>query len=113
TAEQLVRLGVGRIILVDADRIEASNVSRVFGSVQSDISAKTPKVEAFTRWAAQISPGTRVEAYARSVLESEIAARLREADVIFGCTDNHTSRVLLNQMSYQYLIPYIDMGNRI
>src|SRR5882724_3649540 len=92
TAEQLVRLGIGRIILIDADRIEASNVSRVFGSVQSDISAKRAKVEAFTRWAAQISPGTRVEAYARSVLESEIAAKIREADIIFGCTDNHTSR---------------------
>src|SRR6059036_1739900 len=24
-----------------------------------------------------------------------------------------TSRALLNQMSYQYLMPYIDMGNRI
>src|SRR5439155_731000 len=33
TAEQLVRLGIGRVILIDDDRIEASNVSRVFGSV--------------------------------------------------------------------------------
>lgn len=113
TVEQLIRLGVGRIILVDPDRIEASNVSRVFGSVHSDIAARTMKVEALGRWAAQISRGTRVEAYARSVLAPEVAAKLREADVIFGCTDNHASRSLLNQMSYQYLIPYIDMGNRI
>jgi hypothetical protein len=113
TAEQLIRLGIGRVILVDAETIEASNVSRVFGSVQNDIASKTAKVEALTRWAAQISPGTRVDAHPSSVLEPEIAAKLREADVIFGCTDNHTSRALLNQMSFQYLIPYIDMGNRI
>lgn len=113
TTEQLVRLGVGRIILIDADMIEASNVSRVFGSVHSDITAKTLKVEVLARWAAEISPRTRVETYPRSVLEPTVAASLREADAIIGCTDNHTSRALLNQVSYQYLIPYIDMGNRI
>lgn len=113
TAEQLIRLGVGRIILVDPDRIEASNVSRVFGSVHTDIAAGTAKVEALGRWSAQISSGTRVEAYPRSVLERDVTSELRGVDVIFGCTDNHTSRALLNQISYQYLIPYIDMGNRI
>jgi len=49
----------------------------------------------------------------RDTYVAEIAAKIREADIIFGCTDNHTSRALLNQMSYQYLMPYIDMGNRI
>src|SRR5205823_3977600 len=113
TAEQLVRLGIGRVILIDDDRIEASNVSRVFGSVDADVAARTPKVTALERWLKQISPRTVLETHAASVLEASVSGVLRDADVIFGCTDNHTSRALLNQLAYQYLIPYIDMGNRI
>ena len=33
-----------------------------------------------------------------------------ESDFIFCCTDTHASRAVLNQLSYQYLIPCIDMG---
>jgi hypothetical protein len=35
---------------------------------------------------------------------------LLNADLFFGCTDSHGSRAVLQQLSYQYLIPYIDMG---
>lgn len=113
TAEQLARLGIGRVILIDHDRIEASNLSRVFGSVEADAETGVLKVEALARWIAQVAPGTKVEAYAESVVQSHAAMVLRGADVVFGCTDNHTSRALLNQLSFQYLIPYIDMGNRL
>ncbi len=32
------------------------------------------------------------------------------ADLIFGCTDSHGSRAVLQQIAYQYMIPFIDMG---
>jgi molybdopterin/thiamine biosynthesis adenylyltransferase len=113
TAEQLARLGIGRLILIDHDRIEMSNLSRVFGSVKADAEAGRLKVEALGRWLAEIAPEIKVECYSASVLEDRVAKILREVDVIFGCTDNHTTRALLNQVSFQYLIPYIDMGNRL
>jgi molybdopterin/thiamine biosynthesis adenylyltransferase len=37
-------------------------------------------------------------------------AALKGVDLLFGCTDNHGSRLLLNQLAVQYLIPYLDLG---
>jgi molybdopterin/thiamine biosynthesis adenylyltransferase len=46
-------------------------------------------------------------------LDEDVALELRRADVIFGCTDNHWSRTILNAIAYQYYVPLIDMGNQI
>ena len=35
---------------------------------------------------------------------------LKSCDVVFGCTDDHDGRLLLNRLAYFYLIPVIDMG---
>jgi hypothetical protein len=44
------------------------------------------------------------------VVDEAVAAKLLEADFIFGCTDSMASRAVINQIAYQYLIPVIDMG---
>ena len=36
-AEQLARLGVGNIVLIDPDEIESSNLSRVVGATRVDV----------------------------------------------------------------------------
>ena len=33
-----------------------------------------------------------------------------DVDFVFGCTDTQGSRAVLNQLSYQFLLPMIDMG---
>jgi molybdopterin/thiamine biosynthesis adenylyltransferase len=35
---------------------------------------------------------------------------LRTCDVVFGCTDSHSSRSVLSRLAYWHLIPVIDMG---
>ena len=57
--------------------------------------------------------GTEVEAIQGSIVQTAIALALREADVIFACTDTHWSRAILNQYADQYLTPVIDLGSRI
>lgn len=46
-------------------------------------------------------------------MRAAIAKRLVDADFIFGCTDSHGSRTVIQQVAYQYLIPCIDMGSVI
>lgn len=46
-------------------------------------------------------------------LKEKSILEIKKADVIFGCTDNLSSRSLLNDISLQYHIPLIDIGCRI
>jgi molybdopterin/thiamine biosynthesis adenylyltransferase len=38
---------------------------------------------------------------------------LKSCDFIFGCTDDHAGRILLNRLAYFYGIPVIDVGLRM
>lgn len=107
---QLVRLGARDITVVDDDLIERSNLSRVVGSIPNDVEEKLPKVEIMRRLGQQISPEARVTPVKGSVLDMSVAKRLLEVDVLFSCTDTHSSRMVLSRVCSQYLIPLIDMG---
>jgi molybdopterin/thiamine biosynthesis adenylyltransferase len=110
-AEQLIRLGVGKLTIIDPQCFEGSNVNRVYGSSVKD--EGMPKVEILRRLAAHISLGTVVEVIPDSIYRKPIAERLREGDVIFGCTDEHAARSILGEVALHYAIPVIDVGVRI
>lgn len=106
--EMLARLGVGEIALIDDDTIEESNLSRIYGSCIKDVGR--PKVDALAAWAREISRA-RVEPVRARVQDA--AEALLGADVILSCTDTESSRAFANQIAAQYMIPMIDVGNRI
>lgn len=106
--QQLAHLGVRNFLLIDRDRIEATNLNRTVGATPSDIGE--PKVCVAERLIHAIAPDTRVQSLNTDVLEQGVGRQAAEADVIFCCTDSHASRHLLNQLSYQYLVPLIDIG---
>lgn len=108
--DQLARLGVGTIIIADPDSLSSSNVTRVIGSTLGDVG--TTKVAVVGAHARRIR-GTTIEELPFGIERGEAIERLRLCDVLFGCTDNHASRAILNDLAYQYLIPTIDMGCRI
>lgn len=109
--EMLARLGVGMISEFDGDAFDATNVSRVYGSKVKDGGRnKTAISAAHVR---EIGLGTVVRSYPRHITEEEIAKRLRECDVIFGCTDRHAPRGILVQLALRYLIPIFDTAVKI
>ncbi len=121
TAEQLVRLGVEDIVLIDHDRFEPSNRTRVYGSFSSSErrkwgslrSRKPMKVQLVAEHLRRINPRVRVTAIPQSVVLREAAVGLPGRDVTFLCTDDHWGRSIVNQIAYQYLIPTVNMGVRI
>jgi molybdopterin/thiamine biosynthesis adenylyltransferase/proteasome lid subunit RPN8/RPN11 len=106
--QELLYLGVRDFILLDPDTVEETNLNRLVGAVPSDVGK--PKVEVAAASARRINPKVQVTARKESALRSEVARSLAEADFLFGCTDSHGSRAVLNQFAYQYLVPAIDMG---
>lgn len=106
--EQLTHLGVGGFMLIDADIVERTNLNRLVGATEADISK--PKVEVAAALAKRINSKVRVETIRDSVLLAKVAEQLVDIDFLFACTDSHGSRAVLNQLAYQYLIPTIDMG---
>lgn len=109
-AEQLARLGVGRIVIIDHDTLEDTNVSRVYGSKAGQ--AGMAKVDVATAHLDQIRHRV-ASGIAVSVETQRGVFELRGCDIIVGCTDSHASRAVLNDVAVQYLIPYIDVGCRI
>jgi molybdopterin/thiamine biosynthesis adenylyltransferase len=107
-AEQLTRLGVGSLVLVDDDKISDTNVTRVYGSRLAD--EKRPKVETLRDHLTDIGLGTVIEIHDGRITHREHLMALRGCDLVFGCTDNNSSRLTLSRLAYWYLMPVIDMA---
>jgi hypothetical protein len=106
-AMQLAHLGVGELVLIDGDIVEASNLSRIVGARQEDV-GKTLKVDVSRRYAESLG-FSKVETYP-AYLDAEHEALLASCDIVFSCVDRQLPRALLNQIAYRYLVPTIDMG---
>lgn len=111
TIEQLTRLGVGALTVVDGQTLDETNVTRVYNSGLSDVGV--PKVVLAERAVTEVGLGTRVRTIHGRVTERHVAEALRTCDVLIGCTDDHWGRAVLSALALSYLIPLIDMGVKI
>jgi hypothetical protein len=111
--EELAHLGVEDFVLCDPQTIELENLGRIIGATYEDVQNHSPKVAIAKRTITAIRPWAQVEALECSVFAPEAIQRLKAVDMLFGCTDNHSSRLLLNKLSRQYYLPYIDVGTGI
>jgi len=112
-SEYLARLGVGRLVLVDPDRIEQSNASRVVGATAQDVAAKAAKVEIARRVALSATPTPDVEVVAGDVADDAVARSLRTCDYVFLAADSMRARLVFNALVHQYLIPGVQLGAKV
>lgn len=117
-AEQLTRLGVVDLILIDPDDFEPTNLTRIHESKYIDAypkqaRGKVAKVDIIAKHLEEICPQVRTKRIKNSVVKSETCNQLLDRDVIFCCTDDYWGRAVLNQVAHQYLIPVINMGVRV
>ena len=111
--ELLVRLGIGKIIIIDHDIVEESNLNRLAASTLADAIKKRTKVSMLKQYAVRINPGTKVIALCKNIHDEGVLNHLKCCDAIFGCTDNQSSRAILNSFVIEHLIPYFDTGTGI
>ena len=106
--EQLVRLGVRHLHLLDPDILTESNLTRVYGSFPEDIGK--PKVKVMAAHVGRIAPDAKVLATQSKITIEATARLLTDADVVFGCTDDNAGRLVLSRVASYMLTPVIDCG---
>lgn len=110
-AQQLVHLGVRKFILIDPDVIEETNLNRVVNATRATLGDHKAQVAA--DYMRSFNKEVVVEIVTGDVARDSVARLLTDADLIMCCTDSHGSRSVIQQVSYQHLIPCIDMGSTI
>ena len=111
--EQLVRLGVGEVVLVDDDHVEERNVNRILHSTMQDAQQGKPKVEVLAEAIRRMGLGTRVIPVEDNLWSRDVVRTVGQCDVLFGCMDTVDGRYLLNKLATHYLLPYFDVGVRL
>ena len=106
----LARAGIGRILLLDPDDVTETNLNRLHGSTRRDVEDGRPKVEVLKDHIDGMGLGTQVAIRKVSLADATTAGMLRSCDCVFGCTDDHLGRLILNRLAYFYYIPVIDTG---
>lgn len=110
-AQQLAHLGVRHFVLIDPECVEATNLNRLVGATREVVGER--KVAVAARLIASVQPNASIDARAGDIRFEADARSLLGLDVVFGCTDSHGSRAILNQLAHQYFLPVIDTGVRI
>jgi len=125
--EYLARVGVGELVVVDPDRIEKSNVSRVVGSRLRDARpwlthprVPQPLRQSFEQFRTlKVSVARRVAKLANRRLHfkcvpsdvvTSAAEQLVDCDYIFLAADSMQARLVFNALVHQYLIPGVQIG---
>lgn len=107
-AEQLVRLGVGEIILIDFDKLEERNLNRILNSSTAEIGSY--KVEMFACAIRLYRPDCGVVALPDSIATPEAILTASEADVLFSCVDTAEGRHIADRLSAYFAMPLFDVG---
>jgi molybdopterin/thiamine biosynthesis adenylyltransferase len=108
--QQLAHAGIGTIVGVDADVCDRSNLHRQVGMRPSDARDGRPKVKVMARLVRAIGTGSKFIGVEGRVPEPAVLEALRNVDVMIGCVDNLHARADLQEISWRFSIPYIDIG---
>ena len=107
-AEQLTRLGVGRLTLVDDDVVTDPTPTRGYGIRVHDDGQ--PKAQVLAAHLEGIGLGTDVRTVVAPLHHSDALASLAHADLVFSCVDGHGARLILNRWAYAHLAPVVDLA---
>lgn len=111
--EQLVRLGVGELVLVDPDFIEDKNLNRILNSRMLHARVRRRKVDALADQIEEFELGCKVTRLPVNICTPEAVRAIAECDLVFGCMDGSEGRHVLNRLAVFYCLPYIDVGVRL
>jgi adenylyltransferase/sulfurtransferase len=104
--KNLALLGFRRVVIVDLDEIEPSNLSRAVLFRPEDTAA--PKAAVAARAARAIYPGLEAVALRADVVHGVGLGLFRWADAVLGGLDNREARLAVNRACYRVGRPFVD-----
>ena len=113
-ADQLARAGIGKLILIDRDYIEESNLQRQTLYNEDDIGKF--KAETAAKKLEKVNSDVKIDFFVNDLSHRNIG-KLLVADIVMDCTDNLYTRYLINDYCKKNKIKWIysaaikDYGN--
>lgn len=104
--KNLALLGIGKVLVVDLDIIEDSNLTRSVLFRQQD--RGQPKAAVVARAMRELNPDVSVEARTANVLHDVGQGVFAEVDIVFGALDNREARVFVNATCWKLGRPWVD-----
>ena len=97
--------GVGRITLVDHDRVDLTNLQRQIAHTLSRVG--TAKAESARAAIAAINPEVRVDVHVQRADADALDAWVADADVVLDCSDNFKTRHAVNAACVRHRVPLV------
>ncbi len=108
--KNLALMGVGNILIVDFDIIEARNLMRSVLYRHSDVEDKRYKAEIAADRIKELNPEVKTQTIQGDVLLDVGMGVFKRMDVVIGCLDNRLARLFLNRFCQQVGTPWVDGG---
>jgi len=99
--------GVGRIMIVDEQRVELSNLNRQILHWEQDVHSGKYKTESAKWKLHELNSGVEVMERIGRVTDTSIDSMLAGADIVLDCTDNFETRYALNRFSVRTQTPFV------
>lgn len=97
--------GIGRLTLVDPDRVDLTNLQRQLAHATDRVGQ--PKVESARAAVAALNPGVQVQALAARADDALLDALLPTCDLVLDCSDNFATRQAVNAASVRHRVPLV------
>ncbi|HSB24680.1 MAG TPA: molybdopterin-synthase adenylyltransferase MoeB [Burkholderiaceae bacterium] len=97
--------GVGRITLVDHDRVDLTNLQRQIAHTLARVGQ--PKAESARDAIAAINPDVRVDVQVQRADADSLDAWVHGADVVLDCSDNFATRHAVNAACVRHRVPLV------
>jgi len=103
--QYLAGAGIGRLVIVDDDAVELSNLQRQTIFAAEDLGRS--KAETAAKRALAINPSVRVEAAGIRIAADNAASLLKGADAVLDGCDNFTTRLTIADAALALRVPLI------
>ena len=101
----LAAAGVGRLGIVDGDRVELSNLNRQV--IHASAAVGRPKAESARAFVEALNPACEVEVVGRRLTGETVRAAVRGWDVVLDCTDNFPTRFIVSDACWLEKVPLV------
>lgn len=101
----LAGAGVGKLLLVDDDHVEQSNLHRQIAFRQSDVG--NDKAVALAAQLLALNPGVDAVPIGQRAGAALLANYLPDVDVVLDCSDNFATRSMINRACVQWRKPLV------
>jgi adenylyltransferase/sulfurtransferase len=97
--------GIGRLILIDKEKVELSNLNRQVLHGEKDIGRY--KVDSAVEKLRQLNPDIVIEGLKVNITRQNVSSLIKDADLVVDGMDNFRTRFLLNEACVRYGKPFI------